>query len=67
MVSQPPMAYEVIAAGDKGAIGPVLKSSEIQAMATASVQVTRQRSFRVLRFCLWTRCWPELKGESQGE
>jgi hypothetical protein len=31
MVSQPPMAYEVIATGDKEAIGPVLKGSEIQA------------------------------------
>ncbi len=42
MVSQPPMAYEVIAAGDTEAIGLVLKGSEIQATQTASVQVTRQ-------------------------
>ena len=42
MVSQPPMAYEVIAAGDTGAIGLAPKGSEIQATQTASVQVTRQ-------------------------
>ena len=66
MVSQPPMAYEVIAAGDKEAIGPVLKGSEIRAKATAGVQMTRQRPFRVLRFCLRTRRWPELKGEAYG-
>jgi len=64
MVSQPPMAYEVIAAGDTKVIGLVLKGSEIQAKANSQRPSDAAAPFALFRLVSRPGVGQKLRGEA---